>query len=316
MNPDRLTLITGLVAAVALLIGLSAALLLREARRRDLESRVVFAVGGDSTSGNFAAGGLIAFLNSVGERIRRGTRFYSQKEIENLENLVLSAGLDPKSLVPVLVGAKFLMMVSLPIIAVIAGPFLSESRSIRAIIILIGVVVGIVGPELIIRLLRGSHLEALERGTPDALDLLVVCSEAGMGLESALERVSREMYRSNRPTAVALSRLLDDLRVLPDRRDALVNFGRRSGLEGLQRLAAMLGQSPQYGTPLSQALRAVAGELRRQRINLLEEKAVKLPAKLIFPLIFFIMPSLYIVLLGTSFLRLYDTLGAIAAQHT
>ena len=70
----------------------------------------------------------------------------------------------------------------------------------------------------------------------------------------------------------------------------------------------MLGQSLQYGTPLSHALRAVAVELRRERMNKLEEKAVRLPALLVFPMIFFIMPSLYIVLLGTSFLRLYDSL--------
>jgi tight adherence protein C len=75
----------------------------------------------------------------------------------------------------------------------------------------------------------------------------------------------------------------------------------------------MLGQSLQYGIPLSHALRAVAAELRRERMNKLEENAVKLPAKLIFPLILFIMPSLYIVLLGASFMRLYDALGAFTS---
>ena len=80
----------------------------------------------------------------------------------------------------------------------------------------------------------------------------------------------------------------------------------------MRRFGTMLGQSLQYGTPLGDALRAIADELRRDRMNKLEEKAVKLPAKLIFPLIFFIMPSLYIVLLGTSFMRLYDALGSFA----
>jgi tight adherence protein C len=315
MSPDRLTLIVGLLTAMSLLVGLSATMLLREARRRDLESRVAFVVG-DSASARLASSGLISVLKSVGERIRRGTKFYSQKDIENLESLLLAAGLDPQRYLPVLLALKFAMMIALPVIAAIVGPFVSGSGSIRAIIILVGVVSGILGPEMILNMLRRAYHEALERGAPDALDLLVVCSEAGMGLESALERVSSEMYRSNRPTASALSGLLDDLRVLPDRRVAFSNFGRRSGVEGLQRLSTMLGQSLQYGTPLSQALRAVAGELRRHRINVLEEKAVKLPAKLIFPLIFFIMPSLYIVLLGTSFLRLYDMLGAFALPTT
>jgi tight adherence protein C len=101
--------------------------------------------------------------------------------------------------------------------------------------------------------------------------------------------------------------------MLPDRRKAFANFGNRSGVEGLQRLAAMLGQALQYGTPLSQALRGVANELRHERMNKLEEKAVRLPALLIFPLIFFIMPSLYIVLLGTSFLQLYDALSTFTS---
>jgi tight adherence protein C len=178
----------------------------------------------------------------------------------------------------------------------------------------IGLVAGIMGPELALGMARRRFVGALRRGTPDALDLLVVCSEAGMGLESALERVSQDMRRSNRAMASVLSNLLDDLRVLPDRRDAFANLGTRSGVEGLRRFGTMLSQSLNYGTPLSNALRAVATELRRERMNKLEEKAVKLPALLIFPLIFFVMPSLYIVLLGPSFLRLYDSL-AIFAHH-
>jgi tight adherence protein C len=191
--------------------------------------------------------------------------------------------------------------------------FVAPTVSMRLAIIGVGLLAGILGPEAALALLRRPYVAALQRGTPDALDLLVVCSEAGMGLESALERVSTEMLRSNRPTAIALGALLDDLRVLPDRREAFAAFGDRSGVEGMQRLATMLTQSLQYGTPLSHALRAVATELRRERANQLEERATKLPAKLIFPMVLFIMPSLYIVLLGTSFLRLYDALAKFTA---
>ena len=78
--------------------------------------------------------------------------------------------------------------------------------------------------------------------------------------------------------ATALATLVDELRVLPDRRQAFANFGERSGVEGLRRMAAIIGQTLQYGTPLGQALRAVAGELRRERMTRLEAKAVRLPA--------------------------------------
>jgi tight adherence protein C len=256
----------------------------------------------------------VGVLRGIGERIHRGSHFYAEADIKHLEGMLQAAGLDPKRVLPLLLGAKLLLVALLPAIAAAAAYFFASTLPMRLAIVGGGVLAGILGPEAVLKMLRRSYTTALAAGTPDALDLLVVCSEAGMGLESALERVSMEMLRSNRPTAIALAGLLDDLRVLPDRREAFGSFGKRTGIEGMQRLATMLTQSLQYGTPLSHALRAVATELRRERANQLEEKATKLPAKLIFPLIFFIMPSLYIVLLGTSFMRLYDALGTFASH--
>jgi len=119
------------------------------------------------------------------------------------------------------------------------------------------------------------------------------------------------MEATNGPMASVLFGLLNDLRVLPNRRDAFANLGVRAGVDGLRRMGTMLSQSMQYGTPIGHVLRAVAEELRRDRMNRLEEMAIKLPAKLIFPLIFFIMPSMYIVLLGPSFMGLFKTLGVM-----
>jgi tight adherence protein C len=313
LTQENLLLLLLLCAGIVLLVGISAALMIREARRRDLEGRIIRAVS-DGTEAKDDPSRLGTILRSVGERARRGGRLYSANDIEHLELLILSTGRNPKKILPLLLGAKLLLMIVLPFIALIVATLLFHSLQTRIAVIGGGVLVGVLGPELILRWLRRPYLAALQRGAPDALDLLVVCSEAGMGLESALERVSRELMLSNRQMAVALSTLLDDLRILPDRRAAFAKFGTRSGVEGLQRMATMLGQSLQYGTPLSHALRAVAAELRRQRMDQLEERAVKLPAKLIFPMVGFIMPSLYIVLLGTSFMRLYDSLGHLTSQ--
>jgi tight adherence protein C len=313
VTPDRLTLIWTITAAIVVLVGISANMLAREARRRDLESRVVQASWGSAAAGSGSYTGPAGLLQRLGDRVRHGTRLYAERDIKHLEAMIHAAGLDPRRVLPLLLGAKLLVMILLPVTAAIAAGFLARTIPMRLMIIGAGVFGGILGPEAILGMLRRPYIAALQRGTPDALDLLVVCSEAGMGLESALERVSREMLRSNRPTALALASLLDDLRVLPDRREAFTSFGKRSGVEGLQRLATMLAQSLQYGTPLSSALRSVVTELRRERANQLEERATKLPAKLIFPLILFIMPSLYIVLLGTSFMHLYDALGSFTA---
>ena len=132
-----------------------------------------------------------------------------------------------------------------------------------------------------------------------------------MGLESALEHVSREMRHSNVPMALALGRLLDDMRVLPDRREAFRNFAEGTGVQGARRVATMLSQSMKYGTPLSQALRSVATDLRRERMISLEAKAAKLPAMLTLPLIVFIMPTLFIVLIGPAILHLGDIMAKI-----
>jgi tight adherence protein C len=172
--------------------------------------------------------------------------------------------------------------------------------------------VGLMGPDWIIALLRRPYLAALRQGVPDALDLLVVCSEAEMGLESALEQVSREIAYSNPAMEMALGGLPSDMRVLPDRRDAFRNFADRTGVEGARRVSSMLAQLVRYGTPLSQALRTVAIDLRRERMVALEAKAVRLPVLLTLPLILFVMPTLIIVLAGPAMFHLTDTMHAFA----
>jgi tight adherence protein C len=150
--------------------------------------------------------------------------------------------------------------------------------------------------------LRRRFNAAIRRGTPDTIDLLVVCSEAGMGLESALERVAQEMNRSNPAMARVLYGLLDDLRVLPNRREAFEKLASTS--DGLRRFGTMISQSLQYGTPLSQALRSIATELRRESITKLEERAHKLGAKLTIPMVLFMLPAMFIIMGASPLLHL------------
>ncbi len=231
---------------------------------------------------------------------------------DQMRNVIFASGFNPHRVLPLLLGGKFVMMLLLPILAVIIAMVFVDAMSIRFLIIGAGVIAGIIGPDSVLGVMRRRFIAELERGTPEALDLLVMCSEAGMGLESAVERVSQEMRSSNLAISGVLSTLLDDLRVLPNQRDAFVKLGAHTSVDGLRRVGAMLSQSLRYGTPLGHALRAVAVEIRQERMNTLEERAVKLPAKLVFPMIFFIMPSLYIILLGPSFIPLYDSLRIIA----
>ena len=252
MISDQMAIVAGCLAGIIFLVGISANILIREAKRHGLDDRVLRAVWGEPARES-AATGIAASLHALGERVRRGSRFYSQKDISYLQGLILAAGHNPKKLLPIVLGMKLLIMFPLPVVAAGAAFLLIESTQFRFVAIGVGVIAGIMGPEFLLGILRRPYTAALQRGTPDALDLLVVCSEAGMGLESALERVSQELFHSNRPMAVALSSLLDDLRVLPDRRAAFANFGSRSGVEGLQRMATMLA----FNTGPRSAMRCV-----------------------------------------------------------
>ena len=193
-------------------------------------------------------------------------------------------------------------MALFPIIALFVAELFGKPPTDLLIFTAIGLVIGIMGPRLILSVLRRRFNAAVRRGTPDTIDLLVVCSEAGMGLESALERVAEEMNRSNPAMARVLYGLLDDLRILPNRRDAFEKLGSTS--DGLRRFGAMVSQSLQYGTPLSQALRAIAEELRRDSIIKLEERAHKLGVKLTVPMVLFMLPAMFIILGASSFLHL------------
>jgi tight adherence protein C len=275
-------------------------------RRLHLHVQRTISVGPDSPRSVFA--GMSGHLQGLGELSRK---FYAPASLDYLRGAIQAAGFNPHRMLPLLLGVKLALTVLILAVSISTALFIAASFLTKVAIVGAGVFLAILGPESILKIVRGRFQKSLIRGTPDALDLLVVCSEAGMGLESALERVAQEMEATNGPMASVLFGLLNDLRVLPNRRDAFTNLGVRSGVDGLRRMGTMLSQSMQYGTPIGHVLRAVAEELRRDRMNRLEEMAIKLPAKLIFPLIFFIMPSMYIVLLGPSFMGMFKTLAVM-----
>ncbi|MDT7952965.1 MAG: type II secretion system F family protein, partial [Acetobacteraceae bacterium] len=168
----------------------------------------------------------------------------------------------------------------------------------------VGVALGLFGPNAAISYARRKRTRALRVGLSDALDLLVVCAEAGLGLESAIDRVAAEMRFSNHQVAHEFATLGQDLRLTSDRGAALMRMGERTGLDNFQRLTMTLAQTLRYGTPLGQALRLLAIEMRNDRMLRLEEKAARLPTMLMLPLAGFILPCLFIVVAGPAALRI------------
>jgi len=288
------------LSLVALAIAAATAtfvLIIHELHIRALNMRVSKAVMG--VPGTAPLQDMTGWLSSVGMRYRR---FYSIENLEQLRTILQSSGFNHHRTMPIWIGVKTASMFLFPIIALFVAQFLGKSRTDLLIFTAIGMVIGIMGPRLVLSVLRRRFNAAIRRGTPDTIDLLVVCSEAGMGLESALERVAQEMNRSNPAMARVLYGLLDDLRVLPNRREAFEKLGSTS--EGLRRFGTMISQSLQYGTPLSQALRSIATELRRESITKLEERAHKLGAKMTVPMVLFFLPAMFIIMGTSSYLHL------------
>ena len=178
----------------------------------------------------------------------------------------------------------------------------------RLAVVLGGIGLGFFVPELYVSNLTKKRQLSLSKALPDGLDLLVICAESGLSLDASLDRVANEIGDANTALAEELSLTSIELGFLPDRRQALTNLNRRTNLPSIRGVVNTLLQTEKYGTPLSQSLRVLANEFRDQRLLKAEEKAARLPATLTVPMIIFILPVLFIVLIGPAIIRVMDTL--------
>ena len=163
--------------------------------------------------------------------------------------------------------------------------------------------IGLYLPNLWLTLKIARRKEALTLGFPDALDLLVVCAEAGMGLDAAMKRVGEEMKLSSKVISEEFRLLNLELRAGKSRKDALRNLALRADLEEVNSLTTLLVQTDRFGTSVAQALRVHSDSMRTRRTQRVEELAAKLPVKLLFPTIFCIFPSLFLVILGPGIIQ-------------
>ena len=188
--------VLAIVLAFLLLAG-AAVLMLRDIAARNLEQRVMSLVGGGqdkvAREANSLLGTLRQMLRWIGETVRGRTRFYSERDILVLEGMIAGSGLSPRNVLPIVLGVKAILAVGTPVAAVVYGRVAGLSGTEQFLALCIAIPAGLLGPDWALTLLRRPYLAALRRGVPDALDLLVVCTEAGMGLENALEHVSHEI---------------------------------------------------------------------------------------------------------------------------
>lgn len=169
-------------------------------------------------------------------------------------------------------------------------------------------VAGYFTPDTFLTNLSNRRLAKLRLALGEAFDLMTICAEAGLSIDGAVARVAGEIADTSPELAADFQILGTELKMLPDRTLAMNNFARRGGLAATQALATTLIQTERYGTPLAKALRVLAAEQRDDRMMRAEEKAARLPAVLTVPLILFVMPALFVVLVGPAVLRIADAL--------
>jgi tight adherence protein C len=157
---------------------------------------------------------------------------------------------------------------------------------------------GYYSPDIYVSNRIQARRDSIMRGFPDALDLMLICVESGMSIESAFNKVSQEVGTQSVELAEELGLTTAELSYLPDRRQAFQNLAERCGHSGVKAVAAALIQSEKYGTPMGQALRVTALENREMRMSEAERKAASLPSKLTVPMIAFFLPCLFVVILG------------------
>jgi tight adherence protein C len=166
---------------------------------------------------------------------------------------------------------------------------------------------GFYAPKVYLKNAATKRAKQLQLALPDGLDLMVICAEAGLSLDATLLRVSRELANSFPELAEELAITAAELTFLPDRRVAFDNLNNRTDSDAIRAIVNTLQQTAKFGTPLAQSLRVLSAESRAARLTRAEEKAARLPAMLTVPMIIFILPTLFIVLLGPAAINIMDT---------
>ena len=159
-------------------------------------------------------------------------------------------------------------------------------------------------PDWILGQRRKRYQAHLENGLPDALDMMVICAQAGLGLGPAIVRVATELLNAHAEVAEELGQTANELQLISDSRVALTNLGVRTGIDGYKRLGTTLIQTMQYGTPLTEALRQLSAEMRQDALTKFEARAARLPVLLTMPMILFILPCVFLIAAGPAIIQI------------
>ena len=308
------TLLAGL-AAFAVMLAIFAAVTIRdpmakrvkalEARREQLKAGIVTSASKKRTSLVRRTDTTDKVKDSLGR-----LNVLQESQIKDIQQKLAHAGYRNKELAVIIIGARAI----LPIVvgAIMAAliywvevwPDLTPMKRLGAFALT--VFLAYKGPEIFLTNKAQKRTKEIQKGLPDALDLLVICAEAGLTVDAAFNRVAKELGRAYPELGDEFALTAIELSFLNERKHAFNNFAYRVNLEAVKGVVTTMIQTERYGTPLASALRVLSAEFRNERMMRAEEKAARLPAIMTVPLIVFILPTLFVVILGPAACSISD----------
>jgi tight adherence protein C len=228
----------------------------------------------------------------------------SPKDVSVMQRRLIRAGIRGEGALKLLYGAKAICGVGFPLLVttMLAGSSTDQGNKVATI--LAATAVGFFGPNEYIRRKAAKRQKEISRGLPNALDLMVVCVESGLGLDQAILQVSKELEHAHPEISEEFGMVSLELKAGKRRVEALRNLAERTGVDDLKKLVAVLIQADRFGTGVAISLRQHSDFMRVQARQVAEEKAAKLGVKLVFPIFFCILPSLFVVTVGPVVMKI------------
>jgi tight adherence protein C len=252
--------------------------------------------------------------NEAADRVRgilTQFKMVQEDQLKKIQLRLMQAGIRTKDLAFFIIFARFIMPVVLGVIAVVALyglNYFPDWSWFRRYATVAGLLIGSYkAPDIWLKNKVNKRSKEIRKGLPDALDLLVICAEAGLTVDAAFGRVSRELGKAYPELGDEFGLTAIELGFLNERRQAFDNLAQRVDLESVRGVVTTMIQTEKYGTPLASALRVLSAEFRHARMMRAEEKAARLPAIMTIPLILFILPTLFVVILGPASCSINDS---------
>jgi tight adherence protein C len=317
LGVDVIMVATGLaaVATLAVLVAIYAATTVRDPmakrvkalneRREQLKAGIVASTSKRRRN--------ITNRNEMADKVRGllgSLKMLQDEQVQKAQTRLMQAGIRSKDLAFVVIFARLVLPIvigSIVILGVYVLDWFPDWGSFkRYALVATALILAYKAPDIWLKNKIGKRTTAIRKGLPDALDLLVICAEAGLTVDAAFNRVARELGKGYPELGDEFALTSIELGFLTDRRSAFENLANRIDLEAIRGVVTTMIQTEKYGTPLASALRVLSAEFRNDRMMRAEEKAARLPAIMTIPLILFILPVLFVVILGPAACSISD----------